>query len=352
MYPDFKGRGTSENPANRFEPTRFERDPESIDPDDPEPSPLTVLIPDSTLSIIATNDSPDVGFDASINPYRGCEHGCVYCYARPTHEYLGMSAGLDFETKILVKHDAPNLLRRELMKPGWVPRTVGISGVTDAYQPAERKLRITRRCLEVLAEFRNPVAIVTKNRLVARDADILSDLARLNAATVYLSITTLDAELARSMEPRASTPPARLEAMSVLARAGVPVGVLVAPIIPGLNEHEIPAILQAAADAGASSAGFTILRLPLGVADLFSAWLDRNAPLQKDKILGRVRSLRDGRLNESRFGVRMGGSGPFAEVIKKLFRISASRAGIEGRDPRLTSEHFRRPGQRQLSLFE
>jgi DNA repair photolyase len=352
MRRDFKGRGTSDNPANRFESTRFERDPESFDPDDLEPSPLTVLIPDSTRSIIATNDSPDVGFDASINPYRGCEHGCIYCYARPTHEFLGLSAGLDFETKILVKHDARNLLRHELMKPGWVPRTIGISGVTDAYQPAERRLRLTRGCLEVLAEFRNPVGIVTKNRLVSRDADILADLARINAAAVYLSITTLDAELARSMEPRASTPSARLEAMATLAKAGIPVGVLVAPIIPGLNEHEIPAILKAAADSGATSAGFTIVTLPLGVADLFSSWLDRHVPLQKEKILGRIRSLRDGRLNDSRFGVRMGGSGPFAEVIQKLFQIGAARAGIEKRGPGLTAEHFRRPGQRQLSLFD
>ncbi len=352
MPSNIKGRGAAENPANRFESTRFERDPGSIDPDDPEPSPLTVLIPDRTRTIIATNDSPDVGFDASINPYRGCEHGCAYCYARPGHEYLGLSAGLDFETKIHVKYDAPTLLRRELMKPGWVPQVIAMSGVTDAYQPAERKLKITRGCLEVLAEFRNPVAIITKNRLVARDADILGDLARHDAAAVFVSVTSLDADLARSLEPRASTPTARLEAIAALARAGVPVGVAVAPVIPGLTDHEMPSILKAAAEAGARGAFYTVLRLPLGVAGIFSEWLDRHAPLSKEKVLGRLRGMRDGRLNDSRFGHRMGGDGAHADLIRTLFTTSVARVGLDRPFPELSTEGFRRPGQVQLSLFD
>jgi len=243
------GRGASDNPPNRFESIHYERDPDL--PPEEEVAPATVLYRDTTRSIIATNDSPDVGFDASINVYRGCEHACIYCYARPYHEYLGFSAGLDFETKIMVKEDAPELLRGELMSPKWVPRLIGMSGVTDSYQPVERKLRLTRRCLEVLAEFRNPVAIITKNHLVSRDCDVLTDLARHNAAVVYISLTTLDADLASRMEPRATRPQGRLDAIRELRAAGVPVGVMVAPIIPGLNDFEMPAILRAAADAGA-----------------------------------------------------------------------------------------------------
>ena len=312
-----------------------------------------MLLPDRTRTIIATNDSPDVGFDASINPYRGCEHGCAYCYARPTHEYLGFSAGLDFETKILVKYDAPALLRRELMKPSWEPKTIAISGVTDAYQPAERKFRITRSCLEVLAEFRNPVAIITKSRLVARDADLLAELAGHQAAAVFLSVTSLDADLARSLEPRASSPSARLEAIAALSKAGVPVGVAVAPVIPGLNDHEIPAILKAAAEAGARFAFYNIVRLPLGVADLFADWLDRHAPLKKEKVLGRLAEMRDGRFNDARFGHRMRGKGAHADLIRIFFRTSARRWKIDGPIPKLSIEHFRRPGQvQQLSLFE
>jgi DNA repair photolyase len=352
MNTNLKGRGSAENPSNRFESTQFERDPESIDPDDLDPAPSTLFIADRSRTIIATNDSPDVGFDASINPYRGCEHGCSYCYARPTHEYLGFSAGLDFETKIMVKHDAATLLRHELMKPGWVPRTLGISGVTDAYQPAERKFRITRSCLEVLAEFRNPVVIITKNRLVARDTDLLADLARSNAAAVFISITTLDPALARALEPRASTPLSRLSALKELSGAGVPVGVMVAPIIPGLNDHEVPAILAAAAEAGASRAGYTIVRLPLGVADIFTAWLDRHAPLRKEKVLSRIRAMRDGKLNNTEFGRRMGADGHHAEAIVNLFRLGKRRAGIESGGSGLSASSFRRPGQVQLRLFD
>jgi len=252
------GRGTAENPPNRFEKLVYVRDPESIDPE--EPSPKTQFLRDVSKSLISYNDSPDVGFEASINPYRGCEHGCIYCYARPYHEYLGFSSGLDFETKILVKENAPKLLRDELASKRWQPKVLAISGVTDPYQPIERKLQLTRQCLEVLAEFRNPVIIITKNQLVARDVDLLKELASFDAAAVCVSVTTLDAELARVMEPRTSTPANRLEAIQTLAQAGVPVRVLVAPIIPGLTDHETPGIIKAAAKAGASHAGYVVVR--------------------------------------------------------------------------------------------
>ncbi|MDR3639159.1 MAG: PA0069 family radical SAM protein [Isosphaeraceae bacterium] len=348
-----KGRGASGNPANRFERTHFEVDLDEAENDpDASLSPATQVFRDSTRAIIATNDSPDVGFDASINPYRGCEHGCVYCYARPTHEYLGFSAGLDFETKIMVKEDAPELLRRELASPRWVPKTVALSGVTDAYQPIERRLTLTRRCLEVLAEFRNPVAIVTKNRLVTRDADVLGAMAAYSGAAVFVSVTTLDSDLARRMEPRASTPPARLAAIEALRAAGVPVGVMVAPVIPGLNDHEIPAILQAAAKAGAQFASYTAIRLPLGVGPLFEAWLDRHYPERKAKVLYRIREIRGGRLNDSRFGDRMHGQGPFADLIEQLFATGMKRAGIEPRRLSLSTASFRKPGESQLRLFQ
>jgi DNA repair photolyase len=343
------GRGTSTNPPNRFDAIRYERDPD-LPPED-EIAPHTMLLRDTTRSIIATNDSPDVGFDASINPYRGCEHGCIYCYARPYHEYLGMSAGLDFETKILVKEDAPELLRGELMSPKWRPQTLGISGVTDAYQPAERKLRLTRRCLEVLAEFRNPVCIVTKNHLVSRDSDVLADLAKHDAAAVLISLTTLDGELARKMEPRASHPSGRLAAVRELRAAGVPVGILMAPIVPGLTDHEIPALLQAAADAGAMFAGFTVLRLPHSVGALWERWLEVNFPERKEKILGRVRELHGGNLNDARFGTRMCGEGALAKTIGDLFAMARQLAGLGKRPGQLNTKAFQRPAV-ESTLFD
>jgi DNA repair photolyase len=306
---------------------------------------------DDTRSIIATNDSPDVGFAASINPYRGCEHGCPYCYARPTHEYLGFSAGLDFETRIVVKEDAPELLRRELSSPRWRPQVLGVSGVTDPYQPIERRLRLTRRCLEVLTECRNPAAVITKNHLVSRDVDLLGELARHDAAAVFLSITSLDAGLANIMEPRASQPAGRLATLEELSRAGIRAGVLIAPVIPGLNDHEIPAILSAAVRAGARYAGYVILRLPYAVADVFTSWLERHLPDRKERVLGRIRDLRGGRLNESRFGRRMRGEGELAQQIKALFALGCRQAGITGRGPELSTTAFRRPGGTQQLLF-
>jgi DNA repair photolyase len=345
-----RGRGAADNPANRFDRLHYEPDPD-LDPDE-QPAPRTQFLRDDSRSIITSNDSPDVGFRFSINPYRGCEHGCCYCYARPTHEYLGFSAGLDFETRIVVKEDAPALLRKELSSPKWTPEVLGLSGVTDPYQPIERRLGLTRRCLEVLAEFRNPVAIVTKNRLVARDADLLGELAGHSAAAVFLSITTLDAALAGVLEPRAARPAARLEAVAELRRAGVPAGVLVAPVIPGLNDHEIPSVLAAAAEAGARHAGYVVLRLPHGVADLFAAWLERHFPDGKEKVLGRIRDMRGGHLNDPRFGRRMRGEGVLAAQIKSLFALGCRRAGITGRGPALSTAAFRRPGGTQRLLFE
>src|SRR5712692_6408192 len=283
------GRGAARNPPNCFTALWSVRDPDWTDPEDP--APTTQFLHDTSRSIIASNESTDVGFERSINPYRGCEHGCIYCYARPTHEYLGLSAGLDFETQILVKQDAPGLLRRELSSPQWHPQVLAMSGVTDPYQPVERRLQLTRRCLEVLVEFRNPVAIVTKNYLVTRDRDLLKALAQYEAAMVCLSITTLNGPLARVLEPRASQPTRRLAAIEALAQSGVPVGVLVAPVIPGLTEHELPAILAAAARVGAQCAGYVTLRLPHGVAALFEDWLHQHAPTKKTKILQRIRAL-------------------------------------------------------------
>jgi DNA repair photolyase len=350
-----KGRGAGDNPPNRFERARFEPEPEpdeaGLEPDE-APAPTTQLFRDASRVVIATNDSPDVGFETSVNPYRGCEHGCIYCYARPTHEYLGFSAGLDFETKIMVKEDAPALLRRELESPRWVPKTIALCGVTDPYQPVERRLRLTRRCVEVLAEFRNPVAVITKNRLVVRDLDLLGDLASHGAAVVFVSVTTLDNALARAMEPRASAPEARLAAIEALSAAGVPTGVMVAPVIPGLTDHEIPAILAAAGRAGAQFAGYTTVRLPLGVGPLFEAWLERHFPDRRAKVLHRIREIRGGRLNDSTFGARMHGRGPFADLIEQLFATGMKRAGIAPRRLSLSTAAFRRPGQSQLRLFD
>jgi DNA repair photolyase len=325
------------------------REREWNDPDDP--APRTMFYRDRSRSALSANDSPDIAFDASVNPYRGCEHGCAYCYARPTHEYLGLSAGLDFETKIFVKEDAPLLLRRELAKAAWTPKVVALSGVTDCYQPAERRLRITRACLEVLAEFRNPALVVTKNELVARDADVLADLARARAAAVFLSVTTLDAALAGALEPRASAPARRLAAIAALARAGVPVGVMVAPVVPGLTDHELPAIVRAAADAGATFAGYTVLRLPHGVKELFTDWLERHQPGRAEKVLNRVRDLRDGKLNDARFFSRFRGEGPFAEQIRILYDVACKKAGLSGARPVLSTAAFRHAGGAQLALF-
>ncbi len=542
-HQPLKGRGVPTNPPNRFEQISYEPDPDLFDEADSLPSPRTTLLRDPSRTILSRNDSPDIGFTFSVNPYRGCEHGCVYClsgdtlifmadgsmrvleelkigdeiygterrgwyrryiktrvlshwkarkpafkvtladgtslitsgdhrflaergwkyvsgsgagrerrphltvgnklmgfgaafavppfatadyqigylcgvirgdghilqavdssilrkrsienqavksranlrvlsveqlgvelpmydimtgtgdfiangvvshncYARPTHEWLGFSAGLDFETRIVVKEQAPQLLQAALASPGWRPQIVALSGVTDPYQPIERRLQLTRGCLEVLVDFRNPVAIVTKNALITRDCDLLAQLARDQAAAVIVSITTLDAELARRLEPRASSPAKRLEAIRTLAQAGIPVGVNVAPIIPGLTDTEAPAIVIAAARAGASFAGHTMVRLPYGVADLFVQWLETHYPERKDKVLNKIRSMRRGKLNDARWCHRMRGEGLLAETIHAIFTLACRKAGLDQRGPALSTAAFRRPGTAiQLRLF-
>jgi DNA repair photolyase len=347
-----RGRGASHNPPNRFEKLHVELEPVPSDPDDPDPWTNTQYFRDHARSILARNDSPDIPFNVSINCYRGCSHGCIYCYARPNHEFLGFSAGLDFEARIMVKEDAPQLLRRELSSPRWRPEVIAMSGVTDPYQPVERKLRLTRGCLEVLAEARNPVGIVTKNHLVTRDVDLLSELARHGAALVFLSITTLDPKLQRVMEPRTSIPARRLDAIRELTDAGIPTGVMVAPVIPGLTDHEMPAILEAAAGAGARSAGYVPLRLPFAVKDLFEQWLEQHFPDRKNKVLNRVRELRGGRLNDAQFHGRMQGEGIWATHLKQLFKTTCRRLGMNERSLALSTEGFRRIGTGpQYDLF-
>jgi len=342
------GRGASHNPPNRFEALHLEADPDC--PPEERPHPRTEFFFDRSESLLVPNDSPDVGFDVGLNCYRGCEHGCAYCFARPYHEYLGWSSGLDFETKVLVKRDAPELLRRELAGRKWKPQVIGMSGVTDCYQPAERHFQLTRRCLEVLAECRNPVAVITKNFLVTRDVDLLAELARWDCAVVNVSITTLDPALAGKLEPRAARPEHRLKAVRTLAAAGVPVNVLVAPVIPGLTDHELPAILEAAAAAGARAAGMVLLRLPWAVKDVFSSWLDAHAPAKKERVLGRLREMHGGKLYDSSWGARMRGEGVFAKQLQDLFAMAARHAGLGSERFQLSTAHFRRPAGNQLEL--
>jgi DNA repair photolyase len=343
------GRGTPLAPGNRFERTVATADWEQLDADEQqalvqEPRRVaTQFLPDAARSIIAENNSPDVPFRYSINPYRGCEHGCVYCYARPTHEYLGYSAGLDFETRILVKHEAAALLRADLNRPAWRGEHLAISGVTDCYQPVERELRLTRGLWEVLTEARQAAGAITKNALVVRDLDLLVPLAEQRLAHVFLSVTTLDAELARTMEPRTSRPQARLRAVRALADAGVPVGVMVAPIIPGLNDREVPAILEAARAAGARSAGYVMLRLPYALKEIFLDWLRRARPLAAESVEARIRDTRGGELSETRFGRRMRGAGEYAEQIARTFEIFRRKLGLEKSLPPLDESQFRPP---------
>ncbi|MDZ7682170.1 MAG: PA0069 family radical SAM protein [Fodinibius sp.] len=344
-----RGRGASDNPANRFEGqyTDYDLDAETGE----KPSQETKLIRDDTKEILSKNDSPDIPFTYGLNPYRGCEHGCIYCYARPTHEFLGFSAGLDFESRIMVKYDAADKLRSRFADTNWQPESVTLSGVTDPYQPIERELEITRDCLQVFAEARNPVGIITKNYLVTRDIDLLEELARYNAVHVTLSITTLDRDLARVMEPRTSQPPRRLKAIEELADKGISVGVNVAPIIPGLTDHECADILEAARNAGATHASYTILRLPYGVKDLFQDWLEQHFPDRKEKVLNRIRDIRGGELNESKFGQRFHGQGEFAEQIRNLFKIQCEKFGYNKQSMSLSAKHFQRPEEGQLNLF-
>ncbi len=353
--PHLPRRGTEQNPANRYEQIYIEpeRDGNDTWADDEVPAPSTVFYRDTSRTVLAENDSPDVGFRFSLNPYRGCEHGCVYCYARPTHEYLSFSAGLDFERRIMVKEDAPELLRRAFLSRRWQPQTVALSGNTDCYQPVERQLCLTRRCLEIFREVLNPVSIITKSALVRRDVDILRDLAAAEAVHVVLSITSLDGGLARRMEPRAAHPSRRLEAVRELSAAGIPTGILVAPVIPGLNDEEIPRVLAAAAAAGARTASWVLLRLPQPVDQLFAGWVNEQFPARRERIFGRIRACRAGRVSDGSFGRRMRGQGTYAEHLGALFQTAARRFGLDEPLPALNAAAFRRPPQAgdQMGLF-
>jgi DNA repair photolyase len=322
--------------------------------EDQAPRPLRIeVIHDATRTIIARNKSPDISFDRSVNPYRGCEHGCIYCFARPTHAYLGLSPGADFESRLFAKPNAAALLEKELRAPGYVPRVIAMGTNTDPYQPLERKMRITRSILEVLRDFRHPVAIVTKSPLILRDLDILAEMAEMGLAKAALSVTSLDRRLARAMEPRAGTPSRRLQAIEGLAKAGVPAGVMFAPAIPALNDHEMEAVLNAAASAGARSAGYVLLRLPLEIKDLFREWLEANAPGKARHVMTLVRQMRGGKDYDSAWNTRMRGTGPYAEMMARCFHLAVKKLGLNRQSSLLDAGQFRRPAQTgdQLRLF-
>ncbi|MBX9789603.1 MAG: PA0069 family radical SAM protein [Pirellulales bacterium] len=361
---NFVGRGSQVRPDNRFERDRLEASESqeeavadesaaAVDVCGDERRRLpTQFFADESQSILASNDSPDVGFRWSVNPYRGCEHGCAYCYARPTHEYLGFDSGLDFETRIMVKHRAPELLRAALARPAWRGELIAFSGVTDCYQPAEREYRLTRACLQICAESRQCLTIVTKNALVTRDIDILAPLASERVADVNISLTTLDANLARRLEPRTSPPVKRLEAIGQLAAAGIAVRALLAPIIPGLNDEEIPAILAAARDAGATAASYVLLRLPHGVRPIFLDWLERNVPDKRPRIEARIRDTRAGNLTDSQFGRRHRGQGFYADQIAATFRVFSQKLRLDRGMSALDESRFTPPSTGgQLRLF-
>ncbi len=338
-----KGRGAGANPAGRFESERREAVDDGwggLEALMAGQAPATEVLADTSRTIIARNDSPDIPFDRSINPYRGCEHGCIYCYARPSHNYLGFSSGLDFETRLLVKHDAAELLREALARPGYRAAPLALGSNTDPYQPIERRLQVTRRILEVLAETRHPLTIVTKSASVLRDLDLLVPMARQGLARVAISIATLDPVLARKLEPRASAPHRRLMAMRELGTAGVPAALSLAPVIPGLTDHELERIVEAAAGAGAVAASWSLLRLPHDVKALFEHWLETHCPGRKERILSLLRQCREGRLNDTGFGSRMRGRGPIALLIQRRFERARERHGLERRDLDLRSDLF------------
>ncbi|APX69484.1 MULTISPECIES: PA0069 family radical SAM protein [unclassified Brucella] len=348
-----RGRGAGINPSGRFEPTVRQEFDDGWATLEELPAFKTDVQIEKPRTIITRNDSPDISFDRSINPYRGCEHGCIYCFARPTHSYMGLSAGLDFETRLFAKPDAPRLLERELARPGYQPKTIAIGTNTDPYQPVEKKWRIMREILEVLEAANHPVGIVTKSALVVRDIDILSRMAEKGLAKVALSVTTLDAHLARTMEPRASTPSLRLQAIRRLTDAGIPASVMMGPVIPGINDHEIERILDAAYAQGAREAGYVLLRLPLEVAPLFKDWLLRNYPDRYRHVMSLVRSMRDGKDYDAEWGKRMRGTGPYAWQIGRRFEIAARKLGFNTQRLRLRTDLFEpiQKGGKQLSLF-
>jgi DNA repair photolyase len=349
-----KGRGATINPEGRFEATfrAPEEDGWFPEPEAEPARPRTVVTDERAKSILSRHDSPDLGFTQSVNPYRGCEHGCIYCYARPSHAYLGLSPGLDFETRLFAKPEAAQLLRAELSRPGYRCEPINIGSNTDGYQPIERTRRITRSILEVLHETSHPVAIITKSALVERDLDLIVPMADAGLVAVAVSVTTLDAGLARRMEPRASAPARRIEALRRLAAAGVPAGVNVAPIIPFLTDHEMETILEAAARAGAGWASWTLVRLPWEVKDLFRAWLEEHVPLKAAHVMSRLQEMRGGRDNDPRFGTRMSGEGLFSELLGRRFEVACRRLGLATRPPQLSRDRFRIPMKNgQMGLF-
>ncbi len=348
-----RGRGAHSNASGRYEPlarVAFDDGWEKLEDLPPFKTSVTA---DATRKIITRNDLPDISFDRSINPYRGCEHGCVYCFARPTHAFLGLSPGLDFESKLFMKPNAPELLERELSAPGYTPKVIAIGTNTDPYQPIERRYQIMRRILEVLDRAGHPVGIVTKSALVLRDLDILARMAKRDLVKVAISVTTLDAKLARTMEPRASTPPRRLEALRQLVKAGVPTSTMVAPVIPALNDAEIERILEAVAETGVRHAGYVLLRLPLEVRDLFREWLMANFPDRYRHVFKLIRDMRGGKDYDSTFGSRMTGKGPIAWMIGRRFEVACERLGFNATSVKTTTEHFRPPqaASEQLSLL-
>ncbi len=346
--PTIKGRGAADNPQGRFEKLIRSRH----EGDEVQSRPETVITLQQARSIIARNDSPDLPFSQSINPYQGCEHGCIYCYARPSHAYLGLSPGLDFETRLFAKENAAELLRKELSHPNYRCELISLGANTDPYQPIERERRITRDILEVLWEFRHPVGIVTKGSLIERDLEVLAAMAQEDLVHVFVSIGTLDGEIARTLEPRAAAPYRRVETIRRLSARGVPCGTLVAPIVPFLNDKDMETVLEAVSEAGARMAGYTLLRLPWEVRDLFKDWLVRHYPLKAEHIMARIRDMRGGRDNDPEFGSRMKGEGKYAELIRSRFTIACTRLGLNtGERNRLDTTKFRRPGPRQSSLF-
>ena len=337
-----KGRGALSNPAGRFEKSDVEAVRDGWYEEEQPQTIATTVMPDHAKRVITTNDSPDIGFDYSINPYRGCEHGCIYCYARPSHAYMGLSAGIDFETRLFYKENAGKALEQELGARGYIPKTIMLGANTDPYQPIERDLRVTRSVLEVLARTRHPVSIITKSALVLRDLDLLTDMAADGLATVSISITTLSAETKRTLEPRTASPQARLKALRELGAAGVPAGVMVAPIIPAITDHELESILEEAAAAGAEWAGYVLLRLPYEVKDLFRDWLNEHFPDRAARVMSLINEMRGGRDNDPNFGSRMKGTGPIAEVIRNRFTITCKRLGLG---------HLQRTTQQPTALF-
>ncbi|HVI33071.1 PA0069 family radical SAM protein [Phenylobacterium sp.] len=349
-----RGRGARSNASGRYESQAREAFDDGWTPDEPDPKAFTTTVEAERARVIVTrNDSPDVGFSASINPYRGCEHGCIYCYARPAHAYMGLSPGLDFEQKLFFKPEAARLLEAELSKPRYVPEVIHIGGNTDPYQPQERRLRITRGVIEVLARFSHPFSVISKSALVLRDLDLIAPMAQRNLARVAISITTLDRKLARSMEPRAATPEKRLEAVRRLADAGVPVIVMAAPMIPGLNDHELEAILERSAAAGARGAGYVALRLPLEIKDLFREWLETDHPDRAGRVMSLVRQMRGGKDYDSQWGKRMRGEGPIADLLSKRFAAAKKRYDLEFRFDGMDLTQFRVPPKAgdQIDLF-